>query len=53
MNAETKELLEELAQAIQTEKDTQKNIDIHISNFQKKITEKKKNCLGMNSGAES
>ena len=26
---------------------------MHISNFQKKITEKRKNCMGMNSGAES
>ena len=26
---------------------------MHISNFQKKITEKRKNCMGMNSGAEN
>lgn len=48
-----KEFLNEITNAIQEEKETQKNIDIHIANFQKKIIEKKKNCLGMNSGAES
>jgi hypothetical protein len=48
-----KEFLSEITNAIQEEKETQKNIDIHISNFQKKIIEKKKNCLGINSGAES
>ena len=47
------EFLTEITNAIQEEKETQKNIDIHIANFQKKIIEKKKNCRGMNSGAES
>jgi chromosome segregation ATPase len=45
--------LNEITNAIQEEKETQKNIDTHISNFQKKIIEKKKNCLGISSGAES
>jgi len=48
-----KEFLSEITNAIQEEKETQKNIDIHIGNFQKKIIEKKKNSLGINSGAES
>lgn len=48
-----KEFLGEISNAIQEEKETQKNIEVHISNFQKKIIEKKKNCLGLNSGAES
>ena len=48
-----KEFLEEISSAIQEEKEVQKNIDIHISNFQKKIVEKKKNCVGANSGAEN
>lgn len=48
-----KEFLSEISNAIQEEKETQKNIEVHIGNFQKKIIEKKKNCLGLNSGAES
>ena len=47
------EYLNEISNAIQEEKEAQKSIQVHISNFQKKIIEKKKNCLGMNSGAES
>ena len=39
--------------AIQNEREAQKTIDIHIRNFQDKITEKRKNCMGMNSGAEN
>ncbi len=46
-----KEFLSEISVAIQEEKQAQKNINIHISNFQKKIVEKKKNSLGVNSGA--
>ena len=46
-----KDFLNEMNMAIQSEKESQKNIDMHISNFQKKIIEKKKNCLGINSGA--
>jgi hypothetical protein len=48
-----KEFLSEITNAIQEEKETQKNIDSHIANFQKKIIEKKKNCLGVNTGVES
>lgn len=48
-----KEFLNQITNAIQEEKDTQKNIDTHIANFQKKIIEKKKNCSGVNSGVES
>lgn len=52
MNSESmKEFLNEISNAIQEEKDTQKNIEVHIANFQKKIIEKKKNCHGINSGA--
>ena len=47
------EYLGEISNAIQEEKEAQKSIQVHIHNFQKKIIEKKKNCLGMNSGAES
>lgn len=47
------ELVAEINSAIENERETQKNIEMHIANFQKKITEKRKNCLGMNSGAES
>jgi hypothetical protein len=36
--------------AIQSEKEAQKTLAIHINNFQKKITEKKKN-FGVSSGA--
>ena len=46
-------MIAEITAAIENERDTQKNIEIHIANFQKKITEKRKNCLGMNSGAEN
>lgn len=48
-----KDLLNEISNAIQEEKETQKNIDVHIANFQKKIIEKKKHCLGVNSGPEN
>ena len=48
-----KEFLNEISNAIQEEKETQQNIEVHIANFQKKIIEKKKNCLGINSGAEN
>ena len=48
-----KEFLAEIAAAVEEEKQIQNNIDIHIANFQKKIVEKKKNCTGMNSGAEN
>ncbi len=48
-----KDFLNEISNAIQEEKETQKNIEVHIANFQKKIIEKKKNCLGVNSGAEN
>lgn len=48
-----KEFLAEISSMIQEEKEIQNNIDIHIANFQKKIVEKKKNCTGMNSGAEN
>jgi coiled-coil domain-containing protein 63/114 len=48
-----KEFLDEISNAIQEEKETQKNIEVHIANFQKKIIEKKKNCHGINSGVEN
>ena len=48
-----KQFLAEITAAIEQEKEIQTNIDIHIANFQKKIVEKKKNCTGMNSGAEN
>ena len=48
-----KDLLGEISMAIGSEKETQKNIDTHIGNFQKKIIEKRKNCMGANSGAEN
>ena len=47
------EVMDEIHTAIHNERETQKSIDVHISNFQKKITEKRKNCMGMNSGAEN
>ena len=46
-------MIAEINAAIESEKETQKNIELHIDNFQKKITEKRKNCLSMNSGAEN
>jgi chromosome segregation ATPase len=47
------EEIEELTMAIQSERETQRSIEIHIGNFQKKITEKRKNYMGVNSGAEN
>jgi len=46
-------MINEINMAIQTEKEAQKNIDSHVENFQKKIIEKRKNCMGMNSGVEN